>query len=475
MKKLIMLITTIFILIGHRNVFSMPINEDEIKTIQYTIDREDYYKLVNEKGNKVNFISTNIDEAAVKEKIYNGLNNLEESIDVSEYYSECSIYDEGDKISLSRLGELYFDILYENPEIFYSDNSVKWSYSYYKESGKISSISLNITYLYNEDIILEMKSKLDSKLQEIKNKYLSVTTNKLQLEYIIHDYILNNTEYDYDNYINGTVSPISHSAYGALIDGKAVCDGYSKAAKLLFNEVKIESGIIVSDEMNHSWNYVNIDNNYYQLDITWDDPAPETNRIRYSYFNLSDSEMGKDHTWPNDLYPECNSDYFKFLRNNYSMNSIARIDDKIYILDNGKLSYVDLYGDNKTIEKESLYGNYLTSYGKSLIFINGSNYEGSVVKYNTINKLIKNMYDLADYIYIKKNILYVENGTTTSTVALNEDEDFNNDNVVDIKDLAELAIRYGQDINSMDWDSRYDLNNDGIIDIYDLILVSKLI
>lgn len=128
MKKLIILITTIFILSGYRNVFAMPINEDEIKTIEYTIDREDYYKIVTEKSNKVNFKSVDIDEARVKEKIYNGLNNLEQSIDVSEYYSECSIYDEGDKESISRLGELYFDILYENPEIFYSDNSVKWSY-----------------------------------------------------------------------------------------------------------------------------------------------------------------------------------------------------------------------------------------------------------------------------------------------------------------------------------------------------------
>ena len=45
------------------------------------------------------------------------------------------------------------------------------------------------------------------------------------------------------------------------------------------------------------------------------------------------------------------------------------------------------------------------------------------------------MYDLADYIYIKKNILYIENGTTTSTVALNEDEDFNND----AKDAGEMG------------------------------------
>lgn len=68
MKKLIILITTIFILSGYRNVFSMPISEEEIKTIEYTTDREDYYKIVSEKSNKVNFKSVGIDEDAVKEK-----------------------------------------------------------------------------------------------------------------------------------------------------------------------------------------------------------------------------------------------------------------------------------------------------------------------------------------------------------------------------------------------------------------------
>lgn len=97
-----------------------------------------------------------------------------------------------------------------------------------------------------------MKNELDNKVKEIKDKYLSGITDKLQLEYIIHYYILNNTEYDHENYINGTIPNISHSSHGSLINGKAVCDGYSKSAKLLFDEVGIESGIIISEEMNHS-------------------------------------------------------------------------------------------------------------------------------------------------------------------------------------------------------------------------------
>ena len=64
-----------------------------------------------------------------------------------------------------------------------------------------------------------MKNELDNKVKEIKDKYLSGITDKLQLEYIIHYYILNNTEYDHENYINGTIPNISHSSHVSLING----------------------------------------------------------------------------------------------------------------------------------------------------------------------------------------------------------------------------------------------------------------
>ena len=63
------------------------------------------------------------------------------------------------------------DVLYEKPEIFYSANDVTWSYSYYAGSGEIVSLSLNIKYIYDNDIILKMKNELDNKVKEIKDKF----------------------------------------------------------------------------------------------------------------------------------------------------------------------------------------------------------------------------------------------------------------------------------------------------------------
>ena len=176
-----------------------------------------------------------------------------------------------------------------------------------------------------------MKDEFNRKVNEIEESYLKNEDNKLKLQYIIHDYILSNTTYDYDNYVNGSIPKIAYNAYGVLVKGVAVCEGYSKAAKLLMNLADIESGIIKSPEMNHAWNYVNIDGSYYHMDITWDDSVPEKNRSIYNYFNLSDDEISKDHIWNSDIYPKCTNDKFNFLRINNSDN-MARVDEKIYIL-----------------------------------------------------------------------------------------------------------------------------------------------
>lgn len=53
MKKIIMMLTIIFIFLGYNNTFAELINKEEVKTVEFTVDRDDYYKIVNEKGNKI--------------------------------------------------------------------------------------------------------------------------------------------------------------------------------------------------------------------------------------------------------------------------------------------------------------------------------------------------------------------------------------------------------------------------------------
>ena len=58
----------------------------------------------------------------------------------------------------------------------------------------------------------------------------------------------------------------------------------------------------------HTWNIVNIGEEPYQLDVTWDIGAmgQSKHHIAHDYFNLTDELMNQDHKADSSL-PECKS------------------------------------------------------------------------------------------------------------------------------------------------------------------------
>lgn len=120
-----------------------------------------------------------------------------------------------------------------------------------------------------------------------------------------HDYLVNNNTYQ-------ETGDRSHNASGALIDGYAVCDGYSKAFDLLCYLSGIEC-VRVSGTGNgggHAWNKVKLNGVWYNVDVTWDDPVSSRPILRYDYFLVSDSTLARDHQWEDySHWPEAPRDY----------------------------------------------------------------------------------------------------------------------------------------------------------------------
>ena len=99
-------------------------------------------------------------------------------------------------------------------------------------------------------------------------------------------------EYDYDNMEADTLPDDSYRSGGLLMNGAGVCQAYSYAYKYLMNQLDIESFVTFSIEMNHAWNIVNIDGDYYHVDCTWDDPVYERlGKVDHAYFLVSDEAM----------------------------------------------------------------------------------------------------------------------------------------------------------------------------------------
>ena len=157
--------------------------------------------------------------------------------------------------------------------------------------------------------------------------------NDIEKEIAIHDYIVIHTAYDYDNFLKNTIPDDSYSAYGVLFHGIAVCQGYAYAAHLLLELAGIDSQIVIgtADGISHGWNKVKIGNEYYNLDVTWDDPVPdEEGRLTYSYFNVTDKELMKDHIWENSKWPEATATAFNYYEyKNLAMHSYDQLKERI--------------------------------------------------------------------------------------------------------------------------------------------------
>lgn len=126
------------------------------------------------------------------------------------------------------------------------------------------------TYIYSNEQIVQMRSELESKTNEILAKIQPNMTD-FQKAAIIHDEIVLNCEYSNSPDAQYTRT----SVYDCIVNGYANCQGYTSSMSYLLEKVGINSEIVESSQMNHIWNLAEIGGNYYHIDATFDDPTPD--------------------------------------------------------------------------------------------------------------------------------------------------------------------------------------------------------
>lgn len=208
-----------------------------------------------------------------------------------------NIYDMPEKVRIpavdgEQLNKVFSALLSDNPDLFFVGRkctlSAKGPFTYCSVEYYIDKE----TYDVQKAELEEVCNKIISSLDETDDEFLT------ELE--IHDYIIENCAYRLEQ---GEF--VYSSVYGVLVNGEAACEGYSKAAKLLFDKVGMESAVVsgISDNMQdpegpHMWNAVKVNGDFYYLDCTWDDPVNEKgeNMVMYAYFNLNDEMIASTHS-----------------------------------------------------------------------------------------------------------------------------------------------------------------------------------
>jgi hypothetical protein len=170
-------------------------------------------------------------------------------------------------------------------------------------STSLGEITIRLTKNYSAEEITMINSKIDELIISLN------LTNKTPREIItiVHDYVINNTKYDTELAENNKAGHVSYKAYGLLIQGYAVCSGYSDTLSLFLDRYNIPN-IRVSSE-NHIWNLVYVDNKWLHVDLTWDDndysKVPKKSFLLITTQRLKELDVD-EHTYDTNFFLEAN-------------------------------------------------------------------------------------------------------------------------------------------------------------------------
>lgn len=206
----------------------------------------------------------------------------------------------------------------------------------YNKSDKLHYVDYELTnypgervayaYLHGDTSFLnEEEMKLYNEAEHIiKGAKYNSSGNPLYEELAIHDAITRRSTY----YTEEPQPEFARfkTATGALIDGKANCQGYADAFYMLgtmcgFNVDKI---LGIADGDSHVWNTINFgDGKTYFVDVTFDDPSFNSADTRdhniYIYFNAPTDVVKATHSWyseyaPMDLQDKPDRRYFYYTK-----------------------------------------------------------------------------------------------------------------------------------------------------------------
>jgi len=251
-----------------------------------------YYNQLSETEKKV-YIK--IDEAIKKEQ---------KTVTFTDYKVENLIE------SVTRIINAYF---YDNPEYFYISNK----YIIANRDLKIFNITtIKFEYIIDNEYTIErMKKEMTNAIDKLVQENITGSMTDFEKELVLHDVLIEKTKY-YEYEDVNTIPLIKHTAYGALVDNEAVCDGYSKALYLLLKKVGIENIIISGTTGNvaHAWNVVKLEDEWYHLDVTSDSITSDGKKyLMHKYFNVTDKEIKQTHSIDKDFeLPKCNGTKYDY-------------------------------------------------------------------------------------------------------------------------------------------------------------------
>lgn len=244
-----------------------------------------YNTILSENGKKV--------YKAIEVSVLKNIKTADTEASEFEFNFETVLQEDELKAAVDENYEISYALAADHPEWYWMDpytitvNQTGFKMKIASDAGK-------------KEVREEVEKQILSKVQAFENG-LSDTSDTYTVVKEIHDWIIKNTYYDVE-------APNKYNVRGVLLDGKGVCDSYTRASQMLFNYFNIQS-IFVSGKRGtgknaegHSWNqvYMTPENYWVNYDATWDDliqkaedekDYKEFDGISYRYFLRNDAQF----------------------------------------------------------------------------------------------------------------------------------------------------------------------------------------
>ena len=196
----------------------------------------------------------------------------------------------------NHMGEIFYSVICENPDIFYVLSSTISTTSTMDDFV----VSIQPEYTFNKAQIPSEIEKFNAASAKFLSGVDSGWSDIVKARYI-HDLLAQYTEYEMDY---GSISSADpdfydkmriYTSYGPIVNGVAVCEGYTMAYNYLLARVGIRGYSVRSAVARHAWSIVKIGASYYHVDVTHDDPIYDNlGRSAHNNFLKSDTYFAND-------------------------------------------------------------------------------------------------------------------------------------------------------------------------------------
>ncbi len=208
----------------------------------------------------------------------------------NQVYKNAELYNDSfsltDFVSADEFERVMYAVYNDHPELFWLETTYSYGYT---NSGEV--VSANLVFNISREELEAAKEKFNNSALAVISETEFIDSD-IEKERYVHDYIINNVVYD-------EKSELNQSAYSALVNGRSVCAGYSRAFQYIMIQIGIPCYYCTgfANQGDHAWNLVMINGKLANVDVSWDDCDNDkvTDERRYKYFNISDEEIGQTH------------------------------------------------------------------------------------------------------------------------------------------------------------------------------------